>query len=87
MISRFCSVCKKPGGTGKRELRPYGLNGADLCAGCVFGEDDKKPNQKLLNQAKNQMEQQIAMAGSQTLILDTREQIGPRPLSTTDDKN
>ena len=43
MIDRKCFYCGKPGGKGPRELRPYGPDGADVCAECVVhGKDPKR---------------------------------------------
>lgn len=33
---RYCMHCLQRGGARKRELRPYGPGGRDVCAGCVF---------------------------------------------------
>lgn len=85
-MKRHCYKCKQPGGGGKRELRPYGPNGADVCAGCVFGNDESGPDQALLEQAKKQLAKQVAMAGSRVLVLGAGEQAGPRA-PTAEEKN
>lgn len=80
MKTRTCYKCHQPEGIGKRELRPYGPEGADVCAGCVFGTDGNGPNIDLLNEARYQLSKRLM--GSEPLLLDATEQVGPRPLST-----
>lgn len=75
---RKCYSCGEPGGKGKRELRPYGPNGADVCAGCVFGEKGGKPDPTKLAEAEKQLGKQMLAPGP--LVLDNREQVGPRPV-------
>lgn len=70
-MNRKCGVCGQPGGPGKRELRPYGRNGTDICAGCVFGNAEREAV------AQERMALQFAMAG-RVAVIDTREQAGPR---------
>jgi hypothetical protein len=53
---RFCLYCGKKDGKGPRELRPYGPNGADVCAECVMHNTDRNDAarlqfQKMLNDA------------------------------------
>jgi hypothetical protein len=86
MSERHCCKCKQPGGKGSRELRPYGPNGADLCAGCVFGENGKKPNKELLSQIEKQFDKQMAMVGDSVAVIDPTEQAGPRPPTTEEQK-
>jgi hypothetical protein len=63
--------CLQQGGTGPRELRPYGPGGRDVCAECTF----KGPPERL-----KQAEQALAaqLMPNEPLILDPREQVGPR---------
>ena len=70
--ARTCMYCGRPGGIGKRELRPYGPGGRDVCAGCVF---DGPPER--MKQAELELGQRLMT--SEPLILDAREQVGPRP--------
>ena len=72
--SRKCMHCDKPGGVGKRELRPYGPGGRDVCAGCVF---DGPPER--LKQAEQEIGKRLLTA--EPLLLDEREQVGPRPMT------
>ncbi len=72
-MERTCIHCGQPGGTGKRELRPYGPNGADVCAGCVLGNPERE------QVARKRLDLSLAAAG--TLLLDPNEQAGPRPMS------
>ena len=71
---RKCIHCGQPGGTGKRELRPYGPNGTDVCAGCVFGGPPER---------KREAERQLGarLMATEPLVLDADEQVGPRPLN------
>lgn len=42
-MSEKCSICGQAGErTGKRELRPYGVGGALVCAGCVLGDSERE---------------------------------------------
>lgn len=81
MNGRSCYQCKRPGGVGKRELRPYGPNGSDICAGCVFGEEGSEANQELLGQARSQLQRQLGNAGESVIVLDAANQVGPRALT------
>lgn len=49
-----CYLCHRPPGKGKRETRPYGPNGAPLCAGCMFGEGDRPPDPEIQQEAARQ---------------------------------
>lgn len=69
---RTCYHCKQPGGTGPRELRPYGPGGADVCAECTF----KGPPERL-KQAEKVLGARLLHSGP--MVLDSREQVGPRP--------
>lgn len=69
---RRCYHCGQPGGDGPRELRPYGPNGSDVCAGCVFGKDAPPERKEMATAA---LSRQLAVAGP--LIIDP--QVGPRP--------
>lgn len=71
---RSCSRCRRPGGVGPRELRPYGPGGADVCAECVFGG----PYEQLLRIAEEKLAEQLAQPGP--LVIDAAEQIGPRSI-------
>ncbi len=72
-IKRTCMHCGEEGGIGDRELRPYGPGGRDVCAGCVFnGPADR------LKQAEEELGKRLM--GTGPLILDNREQVGPRPM-------
>jgi hypothetical protein len=70
--SRYCMYCLRLGGIGKRELRPYGPGGRDVCAGCVF---DGPPER--LKEAEAQLGARLLT--SEPLLLDVTEQVGPRP--------
>lgn len=72
MSERSCMHCGRAGGEGPRELRPYGPGGKDVCAECVF---DGPPEREEL--ARKHLGQRLLYPG--TLILDAREQVGPRP--------
>jgi hypothetical protein len=85
-MERRCYKCKQPGGKGKRELRPYGPNGSDVCAGCVFGTDEKGPNEKLIEEARKQLGKQMAMVGDEIAVIDPTEQVGPRAPTTEEKK-
>lgn len=77
MIDRKCFYCKQSGGKGPRELRPYGPGGSDVCAECVLGE--KAPDKlKRMADAESAFSKQLATKGP--LVLDSREQVGPRPI-------
>lgn len=77
MINRKCIHCNQPGGTGPRELRPYGPNGTDVCAECVLGPKAPEARKKLASKA---LIRQISQPGP--LVLDAAEQAGPRPLKS-----
>ena len=81
---RRCHRCGRPGGPGKRELRPYGPGGQDVCAGCVFGENGSGPNADALAEATRQLGTRFYHPG--TLLLDGSEQVGPRPMTEADDE-
>lgn len=68
---RYCMHCNRPGGVGPRELRPYGPGGRDVCAECTF----KGPPERL-----EESERQLGarLLTGETLLLDNREQVGPR---------
>lgn len=70
---RRCMHCKKPGGKGPRELRPYGPGGQDVCAECVLNGPPERERE-----ARRQLARKVARPG--VLLLDHREQRGPRPL-------
>jgi hypothetical protein len=73
-MKRTCIYCHKPGGKGPRELRPYGPNGADVCAECVLGSSHPEREE----QAKQAFAKQIMISGP--LVLIAEEQAGPRLL-------
>lgn len=63
-MSDKCYVCGCENGTGDNELRPYGPNGSPICAGCCFGNPERKKEAiKQLN-----------------IILDTCEELGVLPV-------
>jgi hypothetical protein len=65
--------CKRPGGTGPRELRPYGPGGQDVCAECTLcGPPERE------REAKRQLTKALSRPGP--LLLDPSEEVGPRPL-------
>lgn len=72
---RKCYHCGQPGGKGPRELRPYGPGGSDVCAECVLGRDAPAGRRR---QAERSLGRQLAQRGP--LVLDSREQVGPRPI-------
>jgi hypothetical protein len=76
-MARTCYACGCAGGVGNRELRPYGPGGRDVCAGCVFGEDDGPADQAKLAAAEQRLALQLGMAGD-VAVIDAREQAGPR---------
>lgn len=76
-VNRICHYCKQPGGKGDRSLRPYGPGGADVCAGCVLGEG-APPERK--DVARKALDRQLFP--HEPLLLDAREQVGPRPLKS-----
>lgn len=76
MVDRVCYKCKRGNGKGARELRPYGPNGQDICAGCVFGEDGNSPNPEAENEAKRQLTKRVMSPGPHVLDPD----VGPIPL-------
>jgi hypothetical protein len=71
--SRYCMCCLRVGGPGRRELRPYGPSGRDVCAECVF---DGPPER--MEEAERQLERRFL--SQEPMILDPSEQVGPRPL-------
>ena len=71
--ARYCMHCLQPGGVGKRELRPYGPGGRDVCAGCTFSGPPER-----LTTAEQELGKRLLT--TDTLLLDDREQIGPRPM-------
>ena len=71
VCSRYCMHCLRPSGAGKRELRPYGPGGRDVCAGCVF---DGPPER--LHQAEVELGKRMLTA--EPLLLVGHEQVGPR---------
>lgn len=74
---RKCYHCKQPGGKGKRELRPYGPSGADVCAECVLGPS--APPERL-QEAEKRFLGAFMTPGPH--IIDSRDQVGPLPLET-----
>lgn len=72
-VERRCIYCKQLGGKGPRELRPYGPNGADVCAECTFNGPPER-----LRTAEKALGLALAQHGA--LVLDDREQVGPRPI-------
>jgi hypothetical protein len=68
---RTCVHCKQLGGKGPRELRPYGPGGADVCAECTF----RGPPERL-KRASQELGKRLLHNGP--LVLDDREQAGPR---------
>ncbi len=73
--ARYCMHCSRPGGIGPRELRPYGPGGKDVCAECTFkGPPDR------LKEAERQLGARLLT--SEPLLLDEREQVGPRPIKS-----
>lgn len=70
---RYCMHCLQVGGKGPRELRPYGPGGRDVCAECTF----KGPPERL-REAQKQLGERLMTA--EPLVLDDREEVGPRPL-------
>ena len=74
---RYCMHCLRRGGSGPRELRPYGPGGRDVCAQCTFqGPPDRR------EEAERQLS--ARMLTSKPLVLDNREQAGPRPLTDSE---
>ena len=67
--NRKCCKCGRLNGKGKRELRPYGPGGKDVCAGCVFGEEDHQANKELLAEAERQFGKHLA-AGDHVIDAD-----------------
>lgn len=65
--------CGRPGGVGPRELRPYGPGGKDVCAECTFNGPPAR-----LEEAAKELGKRLLERGA--LLLDDREQVGPRPL-------
>jgi hypothetical protein len=75
MAGRYCVHCKRQGGSGPRELRPYGPDGADVCAECILGPGAPPEREAT---AKQELGKRHMYPG--TLLLDPTEQVGPRPL-------
>jgi hypothetical protein len=71
---RTCMHCNRPGGVGARELRPYGPGGRDVCAECTFNGPRER-----LKEAERQLS---ARLWTGELLLDSREQVGPRPIKS-----
>jgi len=40
--TRVCGVCGNPNGRGGAELRPYGVNGSDICFSCMIRDQAKE---------------------------------------------
>jgi len=78
MVERTCIYCGKPGGKGPRELRPYGPNGSDVCAECVFHGPPER-----VKEAKTQLSMRLMQPV--TLVLDPADQIGPVPIKKVGD--
>ena len=78
MSERSCVYCGQPGGKGPRELRPYGPDGNDVCAECVFNGPPER-----LKEAERHLGKCLLHPG--TLLLDPKEQIGPRPVKKLGD--
>ena len=74
---RYCMHCLQRGGPGPRELRPYGPGGRDVCAQCVLHGPPERQQE-----AKRQLN--ARMLTSKPLLLDEREQAGPRPLTDSE---
>jgi hypothetical protein len=72
-----CLHCGQPGGAGARELRPYGPNGEDVCAGCTFG--DGTPAERRAT-AVRAFAKQLAAAGPLAVLSDR----GPRAATVAD---
>lgn len=72
---RHCYKCGKLAGHGKRELRPYGPNGKDVCAGCMFGEGGREPDPAVREEAERQIMRRFMEPGPHILTPD-----GPVPL-------
>lgn len=68
-----CHYCGQPGGRGARELRPYGPGGAEVCAGCVVGEEGEHEEM-----ARKQFGQKLSAAVSVTGAAQLSPQ-GPIP--------
>jgi hypothetical protein len=73
VTARSCHYCGQPNGRGPRELRPYGPNGADVCAECTIGAK-KTPAREA--EAKRQLRGALAGPGPHVLTPD-----GPKRLS------
>jgi hypothetical protein len=78
MTQRSCYKCGESEGPGKRELRPYGPGGKDVCAGCMFGENGKEPDPAVREEAERQLGARLLAGGP--LVLVPEEQLGPRPI-------
>lgn len=76
LMVRACYYCGLPGGTGKRELRPYGPAGSDVCAECVLGSGAPPEREKA---AREELGRRFLC--SQPMILNPSEQSGPRPVT------
>lgn len=73
-----CYLCHRPPGKGKRECRPYGPDGALLCAGCMFGEDGVAPDPAVQDEASRQFgalidDASIAAGAGGIVVLDRRD--------------
>jgi hypothetical protein len=68
-----CSICQCPAGSGKSELRPYGANGAYVCAGCALAPERIAETERNFLKALNN-------AGP-VVMLDNG---GPRPATRTE---
>ena len=70
-----CSLCKKPNGRGKAELRPYGENWALICAGCCFGDRDR------IATAEKQFAEKLSLATDRSPVKSAvLDDDGPQPL-------
>lgn len=76
-VTRTCMHCKRPGGTGARELRPYGPGGQDVCAECVL---DGPPERE--QEAKKHLAARLLHPGPS--LLDAEEEVGPRPFAPSE---
>lgn len=78
MAERTCIHCGRPGGKGPRELRPYGPNGADVCAECTFHGPPER-----VKEAEHQLGKRLMQPGP--LVLAPEDQIGPVPVKKAGD--
>ena len=79
-MSRSCHYCKRVGGKGPRELRPYGPGGVDVCAECVLGNSAPPDRRRTAEAALGRQ-----LMTHEPLLLDVGEQAGPRPLKPRGD--